>query len=182
MTETSIPSVRLATPADVRLLAELGSRTFEETFAADNTAEDMSDYLADAFSEQQLATELADQLTTFLIAEIDHAAVGYAMLHAGAPPHRAGGEKPIELVRLYVAGAWHGRKVGATLMQACIDLAQQRGHRTLWLGVWERNARARAFYHKWKFEEFGEHIFQLGQDHQNDLLLARAIAPVDEAR
>ncbi|MDQ2855211.1 MAG: GNAT family N-acetyltransferase, partial [Acidobacteriota bacterium] len=43
----------------------------------------------------------------------------------------------------------------------------------LWLGVWEHNGRARAFYRKWKFVEFGEHIFQLGEDPQNDILMAR---------
>jgi ribosomal protein S18 acetylase RimI-like enzyme len=182
MTDKSIPAIRQATAADARLLVELGSRTFSETFAPDNTEEDMAEYLAASFSSEQLAAELADSQATFLIAEIDQIAVGYAMLHAGALPHQASGEKPIELVRLYVSREWHGRKVGAALMQACIDLAQQRGHGTLWLGVWEHNGRARAFYHKWRFEEFGEHIFQLGGDPQNDILMARDLRPSDNKK
>ncbi|MCU1266674.1 MAG: GCN5-related N-acetyltransferase [Acidobacteria bacterium] len=179
MTQKFIPVIRQATNSDAALLIELGSRTFSETFAADNTAEDMADYLAAAFSPEQLAAELADGLATFLIAEIDQTAVGYAMLHAGALPHQSSGEKPIELVRLYVSSEWHGRQVGASLMQACIDLAQKRGYRTLWLGVWEHNGRARAFYRKWKFEEFGEHLFQLGGDPQNDILMARTLQSSD---
>ena len=176
MTDKSIPDIRLATASDVPLLTELGAGTFSETFAPNNTPEDMVDYLAASFNLEQQAAELADPLATFLIAEIDRIAVGYAMLHAGASAYQATGEKPVELVRLYVSKEWHGRGVGQALMQACIDKARQAGHRTLWLGVWEHNARALAFYRKWQFKEFGEHIFQLGGDPQNDILMAREIA------
>jgi diamine N-acetyltransferase len=179
MTDKSIPAIRQASAADAALLVELGSRTFSETFAPDNSPEDMAEYLAASFSPEQLDAELADSLATFLIAEIDQVAVGYAMLHAGALPHQASGDKPIELVRLYVSSEWHGRKVGASLMQACIDLAQRDGFDTLWLGVWENNGRARAFYRKWEFKEFGEHIFQLGADPQNDILMARTLQPIN---
>jgi ribosomal protein S18 acetylase RimI-like enzyme len=176
MTEESIPVIREATASDAALLSQLGARTFSETFAADNTPADMAAYLAASFSPEQQAAELAEALTTFLIAEIDKVAVGYAMLHPGAMPHPAGSEKPIELVRLYVSRDWHGRGVGEALIQQCMDLARQKGYRTLWLGVWEHNARARAFYRKWQFQEFGEHVFQLGGDSQNDILMARALA------
>src|SRR6266480_4728127 len=174
MTEESVPVIRQATASDAALLAQLGAATFSETFAADNTPEDMAAYLAASFSPEQQAAELAQALTTFLIAEIDKVAVGYAMLHAGVPPQQAISEQPVELVRLYVSKEWHGRGVGELLMQACLDLARQQGYRNLWLGVWERNVRARAFYRKWKFQEFGEHDFQLGEDPQNDILMARA--------
>ena len=175
MTEESVTVIRQATASDAALLAQLGAGTFSETFAPDNTPENMAAYVAASFSPAKLAAELAQPLTTFLIAEIDEVAVGYAMLHAGAPPQQVRSDQPVELVRLYVSREWHGRGVGESLMQACLDLARQQGYRTLWLGVWERNARARAFYRKWKFQEFGEHVFQLGEDPQNDILMARAL-------
>src|SRR6266480_3021737 len=134
MTEKSVSDIRQATDSDAVLLAELGARTFSETFAADNTPEDMAAYLAASFSPKQLAAELAKALTTFLIAEIDDVAVGYAMLHAGAPPQLTSAEKPIELVRFYVSKEWHGRGVGESLMQACLELARHQGYDTLWLG------------------------------------------------
>ena len=68
-----------------------------------------------------------------------------------------------------------GSGVGAALMWACIDAAQLRGHRTLWLGVWEHNLRAQEFYRKWNFQEVGTHVFQLGEDPQTDLLMQRKI-------
>lgn len=175
MTESVPSAIRPATTADAALLAELGASTFTETFAATNKPADMAAYLAAAFSPTQLAAELADPLAIFFIAEIASRAAGYAKLYAGAAEVGIAGEKPIELVRLYVGQEWFGRGVGADLMRACVAEARRRGHRTLWLGVWEHNARAQAFYRKWNFQPVGQHIFQLGDDAQTDILMARSL-------
>jgi GNAT superfamily N-acetyltransferase len=171
--------IRGAEVGDARLLAELGARTFSETFADDNSAADMADYLSSAFSEAQQATELADAHCTFQIAEMNGVAVRYALLRAGSAPASVTNNKPIELVRLYVCREHFGRGVGARLMEVCISKASQLGYRTLWLGVWEHNHRAQAFYRKWKFHEAGTHIFRLGNDTQTDLLMERSITTVD---
>ena len=168
--------IRRANADDAGLLAELGARTFSETFAADNTPENMAAYLGSAFSPAQQATELADPLGLFQIAETDGVAVGYAMLRSGDLPEGVTGEKPIELVRLYVSRESLGSGVGAALMQACTVEAKQRGYQTLWLGVWENNSRAQAFYRKWNFHEVGTHVFQLGDDPQTDILMQRSIS------
>ena len=168
-------TIRRANSDDAKVLAELGARTFEQTFAADNTSEDMAAYLALHFSVAQQTAELAHPSSTFLIAEVDGQAAGYAKLHAGEPPEDIEGALPIELVRLYVSHEWLGRGVGEALMHACIDEAHNAGHETLWLGVWERNARAQAFYRKWDFRAVGEHMFQLGEDMQRDILMERAL-------
>jgi diamine N-acetyltransferase len=174
-THDSSPTIRPAGSADARLLSELGTRTFSETFAGDNTAEDMASYLASSFIPSQLAAELADSNSIFLIAEIDRVAVGYAKLYVGDPVAGINPENPIELVRLYVCQEWLGRGVGNALMLACLNEARQKGFQTLWLGVWEHNARARAFYRKWDFREVGDHIFQLGSDQQRDIVLERSV-------
>lgn len=175
MTQQPVPMIRHAGIDDAGLLAELGASTFNETFADDNSADNMAAYLADAFSHAQLSSELADPHSTFLIAEVDGIAVGYAKLHSGDAPEEVRGEKPLELVRLYVSQKWLGRSIGAALMQSCIDEASRKGYRTVWLGVWERNGRARAFYRRWGFLEVGTHIFQLGDDPQTDILMERPI-------
>ena len=168
--------IRRGKAEDAVLLAELGARTFSETFAVDNTPEDMAAYLASAFSPAQQAAELADPHCLFQIAETNGIAVGYSLLRSGNVPNGVTGEKPIELVRLYVTRESLGSGVGAALMQACIREASERGHRTLWLGVWEHNARAQAFYRSWNFIEIGTHVFQLGNDPQTDLLMQRTIS------
>ena len=168
--------VRRGQLRDAGLLAKLGARTFSETFAADNTPEDMAAYLSSAFSPAQQAAELADPSSAFHIAETDGVAVGYAMLRSGSVLDGVTGDKPIELVRLYVSQESLGSGVGAALMQACIGDAKQSGYKTLWLGVWEHNSRARAFYRKWNFHEVGTHVFQLGDDPQTDILMQRSIS------
>src|SRR5262245_15086542 len=175
MTHEFLVTLRRAGPADANLLAELGARTFRETFASDNTDEDMASYLASNFNPVQMTAQLAETASTFLIAEVDGIAAGYAKLHAGEPTEGIQGAKPIELVRLYVSREWLGRGIGEALMRACLDEAREAGYETLWLGVWEKNARAQAFYRKWDFRAVGEHVFQLGSDPQTDILMQRPI-------
>ena len=168
-------TIRHANNEDAALLAELGARTFAQTFATDNTPEDMAAYIAASFNLGQQTAELADHASTFLIAEVGGIAAGYAKLHAGEPAEGVDGPEPVELVRLYVSREWHGRGVGEALMRACVNDARQAGHKTIWLGVWERNSRAQAFYRKWDFHTVSDHVFQLGSDPQRDILMERAL-------
>lgn len=177
MTHKFEPIIRRAKLDDAALLAELGARTFTETFAADNRPEDMASYLAAAFGAEQQSAELSDAQSVFFIAEVDEVAAGYAKLHPGRTPESVTGKRPIELVRLYAARAWLGRGIGAALMRECLNESRRAGYQTLWLGVWERNMRARAFYGKWDFRDVGKHIFQLGDDPQIDIVMERAVIP-----
>jgi ribosomal protein S18 acetylase RimI-like enzyme len=175
MSQNPDATIRRANSEDARLLAELGARTFAETFAEENSPEDMAAYLDANFNLERQAAELADPASAFFIAEVGGLAAGYAQLHAGEPEEGVEGSKPVELVRLYVSREWLGRGVGEALMRACVDEARRAGHGTMWLGVWERNGRAQAFYRKWDFREVGEHVFQLGSDPQRDILMERAL-------
>jgi ribosomal protein S18 acetylase RimI-like enzyme len=168
-------TIRSGTANDAELLSELGARTFSETFAVDNTAENMAAYLADSFNPIQQAAELSDPDSTFRIAELDGVAIGYSMLRSGGPPEGINGERPIEIVRLYVSKESIGSGVGADLMRDCLNESARLGFRTLWLGVWEHNYRAQAFYRKWNFVEVGTHVFQLGDDAQRDLIMQRNV-------
>lgn len=175
MPQISGLTIRRGTIADARLLSELGARTFADTFAVDNTPENLAEYMAASFNVAQQTAELKDPASTFLIAEVDGRAAGYAKLRAGEHEQAVEGANPVELVRLYVSREWLGRGLGAELMRACLDEARQAGHGTIWLGVWEGNPRAQAFYKKWDFRTVGEHIFQLGSDPQRDLVMERAL-------
>ena len=81
----------------------------------------------------------------------------------------------MEIGRFYARKAWIGKGVGARLMQACLCEAEAVACDVVWLDVWERNARAIAFYHKWGFTEVGMQVFPLGNDLQRDLLMARPV-------
>ena len=168
-------TIRRATVDDASFLADLGARTFYETFAVDNTPEDMAAYLATFFSPALQAKEITDPNTTLLVAEIDGIAAGYAKLELSVAPFCVTGPDPVELSRLYVSREFIGSGVGAALMESCINEAERVGNTTMWLGVWERNERAQGFYERWGFKEVGEHSFLLGSDAQRDLIMQRGI-------
>ena len=171
------PRIRLATTADAEPLAALAERTFRDTFADDNAVGDMEAYVRDSFLLDQVRAELADDTNTFLLAFVDDVErpTGYAKLRTGTADPSVTGPDPVELERLYVDRSAIGHGVGAALMRASLDAARSAGHRTLWLGVWEQNARAISFYERWAFETVGDHMFRLGSDDQTDLIMERPV-------
>jgi len=172
--------VRPAVPADARALAALGERTFREAFAADNAPENVAAHLAATYSPARQGEELMDPRRKTLVAATEGGElIGFVQLLAGEAPPSVRGPAPIELLRLYVARHYHGRGVAQALMAAALEAAADRGALTIWLGVWERNPRAIAFYRKCGFEDVGSQVFILGTDRQTDRVMARPLAGVD---
>jgi GNAT superfamily N-acetyltransferase len=177
MMNTDSIHIRTACLEDAQLLSDLGARAFYQAFSADNTAADMAAYLAGAFSPEKQADELANPASTFLLLETGGTPAGYAHLQKSQPPTCITGLKPVELCRFYLLQDWIGKGLGSRLMRACIDQAQGRGGDVLWLGVWQKNTRAIAFYQKWGFEIAGTQTFLLGSDLQHDFVMQRKLAP-----
>jgi ribosomal protein S18 acetylase RimI-like enzyme len=170
-----VVTIRQAIAADAAALAELAARTFQETFAADTPPEDMALHLANAYGTAQQERELADPDMTTLLVEADGQLAGYAQVRSGETPKCVTGERPVELWRFYIAQPWHGRGVAQALMEQVAVEARGRGAHTLWLGVWERNERAKAFYQKSGFADAGSHVFMVGTDAQTDRILVRSL-------
>ncbi len=168
--------IRRATVADAEALAEFGARTFFETFAKDNTPEDMRLHLESAWAPALQRAEILDTaLDTLLACGPDGRLAGFAQLRAGHAPADVATEQPVELLRFYVDQPWQGQGVAGMLMHAAQDEARARGARELWLGVWERNERAQAFYRKHGFRKVGTQIFVVGSDPQTDHVMLREI-------
>ena len=167
--------IRKGTQADAALLSELALRTFMDTFAAQNKPDDVIKHVAERYSVSIQRDELTDPTLTYLIAEVDDTAAGFAMI--GQPRSESCGNfvKPIELFRFYVDKSWHGKGVAPTLMQACYEEALQRGGETLCLSVWERNPRAIRFYEKMGYTRSGTQPYVLGDDVQTDWVMTREI-------
>jgi ribosomal protein S18 acetylase RimI-like enzyme len=87
-----------------------------------------------------------------------------------------------ELGRLYTDPEMKGLGICSKVMQACLDRAAAPGAVWLWLGMWEHNLPAQAFYRKWGFEKFSSHVFMLGADAQTDWLLRRRLPPGSDER
>ena len=172
-------TIRQATPDDAARLSAIAESTFVDTFGPDNTPADMALYCAQAFGADIQRGELAASRHIVVLAERGGETVGYAMLRAANAPECVSDRGAIEIARLYAASHVIGMGIGRALMQRCLDLAAERGHRTVWLGVWERNARAIAFYEKWGFIDVGTKAFVFGTDHQTDRVMMRALLRSD---
>ena len=170
-------AIRAGVASDATALAELAARTFRETFATDNRPEDLELHMGHAYGTSQQLEELLDPDIATLLVEIDGQLAGYAQMRSGVFPPCVTGEAPFELWRFYVAQSWHGRGIAQALMRRVKSDAYLRGGRTLWLGVWERNERAKAFYQKSGFVDVGSHVFMVGTDAQTDRILTLALQP-----
>lgn len=168
-------TLRRASPDDAEAIAGLAARTFFETFYDSHDPERMDVYLATEFTPERLAAEIADPAATFWVAWWGDRAVGYAKLTAGEPPACVTGPRPVELERLYVERDQLGVGLGAALLEAVLAEARRGGFETLWLGVWERNPRARRFYEKWGFREAGAKPFYFVDEVQEDLVMERPL-------
>ena len=168
-------NIRTASIDDATLLAELGAKTFRDTFMSSNTDDDMKLYLEKNFSRAQLESELNEEGTIFIIAEDNKTAVGFAKMRRTEEPEGLNESNQIEIERIYSSKEYIGKAVGKTLMEACLNIAKQAGHKVAWLGVWEHNPRAIAFYEKWGFKKFGTHPFILGTDLQTDILMMKKL-------
>jgi ribosomal protein S18 acetylase RimI-like enzyme len=171
------PCIRPAHTGDIDMLAALAARTFQDAFARDNAPDDIQSYIRESFSTERLRSELSNPRNLFLLACLAEAdpPLGYAKLRTGTTDASVKGPNPVELHRIYVDKSAIGGGLGAALMKASLDAARRDGHKTLWLGVWERNERAISFYRRWGFEVVGHHVFRLGSDDQTDLIMERAV-------
>lgn len=170
-----MPAIRKANRNDAKQLARLAEKTFRDAFGPMNTVEDMDLHCQTSYSEAMQAGEIANPQILTLLAESTEGLVGFAQLRWGDAPDCVSAESPCEIQRFYVASHWHGKGVAQELMRASIQEAQSLGADVVWLGVWERNPRAIAFYQKFGFVEVGAHTFLLGSDLQRDIVMARRL-------
>lgn len=167
--------IRPAARGDAAALARLAERTFRDAFAADTIAAHLDLHCERSYGPQQQLREIEDPNLVTLLAETESGLVAFAQLRPRAP--KAGvPAAAAELARLYVAQRWHGQGVARDLLVQVLAVASASGAAHLWLGVWEHNGRAQAFYRKHGFRECGEHTFMVGTDPQRDLIMVKALA------
>jgi len=148
--------------SELSLLQEISKNTFQETFAAFNTKEDMTHYFEHNLSLHQLALELESPASSFYFIYVEEELSGYMKLNIS---------ETFEIERIYILNKFQGIGVGKTFMNFAFDQSKSLGFNSLWLGVWEHNTKAIAFYESFGFQQFGEHDFLLGSDRQRDILM-----------
>ena len=168
-------TIRTAGPSDAAALAAFGARVFSATFAADNDPVDFEAYLSSAYTPAAQAAELADPaITTRVVCDEAGTFIAFAQTRRAPVPECVDDASAVELWRFYVDPAWHGRGVAQQLMTIVDEDARALGASSIWLGVWEHNLRAQAFYRKCGFAPVGSHVFMVGTDAQTDQIWTKA--------
>lgn len=170
-------NIRRAKMEDAGLLSQLSSVTFFDTFKDTCTDEDMQGFIARCFNIEQVTNELNDKDDFYFIAFLNQDPVGYIRLKEDVSDvEKIDQYKAIELKRIYVLKEYHAQKIGAELMNFALDFAAANNYELIWLGVWEHNEKAKAFYAKFGFEDSGEtHDIPIGQTPQTDHWLFKFI-------
>lgn len=171
-----LANIRPAEGRDAAALAELAERTFRDTFAHVNRAEDIDLHCRNSYRDSIQAAEIHDPDRTTLVCHVADSLIAYGQLRRGNPPPCVVATSPVEIQRLYVDAPWHGQGVARALMDSLLDAAVAFGADVAWLGVWEQNPRAIAFYAKSGFAVVGDHVFVVGEDPQRDLVLAKSLS------
>lgn len=169
--------IRRAGSADAAALSVFATRIFIETYADYPDPANLQRYAVDAFASARQAKELADPLVTTLLAYRDATLCGFAQVRRGDVPACVADRRAAELHRLYVDRRWHGLGVGRELLAHVCDAAAASGGLALWLKVWERNARAIAFYRKCGFVDVGVADFFVRHDRLTDRVLVMSLPP-----
>lgn len=170
---SSVAIIKQAHPDAADSLAQLAERIFRDTFMTENNVADIDLYCAKSFGPESQRRELQDPNYVTILAELEGSLVGFAQVRLNSPKDCVRAAHPSELYRLYVSREWHGRGLSHEIMAEVLAVTARGGDNHLWLGVWEHNPKAIAFYRKYGFSIVGEHTFHLGSDPQRDLIMAR---------
>ena len=160
---------RDATEADAPLMADLGPRTFVETFGHLYSEENLALFLLN-HSEENWRGELSDPRYTVRIAEQEGQAVGFAKVGPPSLPFEPKGANA-ELRQFYVLGPWQGTGVAQALMEWVIAEARGRGADEIYLSVFIDNVRAQRFYARYGFEPVGRYAFMVGSQADEDVIM-----------
>lgn len=159
------------TLSDVEKLQRIAEQTFSVTFSNENSEENLADYLSKAFSLEKLTLELNNENSAFYFAIFERKIIGYLKINFGDAQTELQDNKGMEIERVYVLKAFHGKKVAQQLFNKALQIAKLANAEYVWLGVWEENPRAISFYTKNGFVEFDRHIFKIGNEEQKDIMM-----------
>jgi ribosomal protein S18 acetylase RimI-like enzyme len=148
-------TIRRANGDDAALIAVLASVTFYEAYFEQDTPIALADYIVESFPPKLVKAELNDPNVTYFLVFIDGYAVGYAKLREDSTGPGVTSKKAVELQRIYVVERFWKKGVGEALLDHVSGAAREKGFDTVWLGVWEENARGLRFYEKQGFKDTG---------------------------
>ncbi|PRY74858.1 GNAT family N-acetyltransferase [Alkalibacterium olivapovliticus] len=161
---------------DLDSLQEISIETFKDTFEKDNSEENMNAYLDKACTKEQLEKELKTPGSAFFYLDVKGELAGYLKVNEGEAQTEAFDDNGLEIERIYIRTGYKRQGLGTALLNKAIAIAEKNVRSSVWLGVWEHNQPALAFYKKMGFEKVGAHAFYMGDDKQTDFIMRKKLA------
>ncbi len=156
---------------DLEAIRKIGSETFRETFEATNSKSNLDAYISKSFDTNKLCTELQNPNSHFFLATTGIEVAGYLKVNFAPAQTEINDPNSMEIERIYILKKNYGKGLGQLLFDKSLEIARQAKCAFIWLGVWEKNFRALAFYKKNGFVELGTHVFVMGESRQTDKLM-----------
>ena len=160
---------------DIKKLQTIAKQTFTETFGSQNTAEDLAKFLSEEYAFDKLKAEVENPESFYYFCYFEDELAGYLKLNVGAAQTEPDYPEALEIQRIYVLQKYQGKRIGLAMMQQALAVAKKLKKPQVWLGVWENNLKAQAFYQKSGFKKVGSHDFILGNDKQTDYILLKTL-------
>ncbi|MBM7097581.1 GNAT family N-acetyltransferase [Bacillus sp. H-16] len=167
--------LKKCTLEDSRNLQEIGCETFNETFRDQNSPENMKAYLEKAFNLKQVEKELSNDSSQFFIVYLENEVAGYLKVNTGDAQSEEMGDESLEIERIYIKRNFQKHGLGKYLLNKAIEIALEQNKHKIWLGVWEQNESAIAFYKRMGFVQTATHSFYMGDERQIDLIMIKTL-------
>ncbi|MGJ7913731.1 GNAT family N-acetyltransferase [Neobacillus sp. LXY-1] len=168
-------NVKRCTLEDLNKLQEISIETFNDTFRQENSPENIEAYLERALNLEQLEKELANCSSQFFFAYFKHELAGYLKVNTNDAQTEEMGDESLEIERIYIKNKYKKQGLGKYLLNMAIEMALEQNKQKIWLGVWEKNENAIAFYHKMGFVQTGAHSFYMGDEEQIDYIMVKTL-------
>lgn len=155
--------LRPAVAADAPALAQLGRESFCAAFGHLYRADDLGQFLREAYDEAVVAREIADDSFAHCLAEADGRLLGYCKMQHPSPYSRhSHARNPIALNQLYTQPDMTGKGLGAQLMKWATGHALALACDAIQLSVWSGNEGAQRFYARYGFGKIADIEFWVG--------------------
>ena len=168
-------TIKKCTLEDSLNLQAISVETFTETFKDQNSPEHLNAYLERAYNVNQLIQELTNHSSQFFFVYYNQEVAGYLKTNTGDAQSEAMGDDSLEVERIYVKKKFQKHGLGKHLLNKAVEIAKVQKKEKIWLGVWEENENAIAFYKKKGFLQTGAHSFYMGDDEQVDLIMTKIL-------
>ena len=163
------------TKNNVQDLQEVSIQTFTETFKDNNSEKSLNDYLNTAYELTKLEKDLENPHSEFYFAYFNNEIAGYLKININDAQSEKMGENALEVERIYIKKSFKRRGIGRHLIETAEQLAKKYQKNLMWLGVWEYNPKAIAFYETLGFKVIGAHSFFMGEEEQTDLIMSKQL-------